>query len=194
MKRSLRSEVRKRLANMPEREFHLKAEAIHRKLFQSKQWKKASVIALTISRNREVPTKPIIEQARLEGKTVCIPKCMPETKEMHFRSYQDENDLEVVYFGLQEPIVHKTERMDPEDIDFILVPGICYDRTGYRIGYGGGYYDRYLADFTKDTASLAFECQVIDHVPKEPHDIPVKQVLTEDAVYNCSGPVRDPAE
>ena len=54
---------------MPEQEFHLKAEAIHRKLFQSKQWKKAQpVIALTVSRNREVPTKPIIEQARLKGK------------------------------------------------------------------------------------------------------------------------------
>ncbi|MFV5335807.1 5-formyltetrahydrofolate cyclo-ligase [Bacillus paralicheniformis] len=187
MKRSLRNEVRKRLANMPEQEFLLKAEAIHRKLFQSKQWKKASVIALTISRNREVPTEPIIEQARLEGKTVCIPKCMPDTKEMHFRSFQDESDLEVVYFGLQEPIVHKTGRMEPEDIDFILVPGICYDRTGYRIGYGGGYYDRYLSGFTKDTASLAFECQVIDHVPKEPHDIPVEQIFTEDAVYTCSG-------
>ncbi|WP_077736423.1 5-formyltetrahydrofolate cyclo-ligase [Bacillus sonorensis] len=185
MKRVLRNEMKTKLAQMTDKEFQQKTNAIHEAFFSSKQWKDASVIALTISRKPEVATKPIIERAWKEGKTVCIPKCLPETKDMHFRRFQDESELEVVYFGLQEPIVHKTELLAPDDIDFILVPGICFDPRGYRIGYGGGYYDRYLAGFTKETASLAFHCQIIDKVPHEAHDIPVSQIFTEKTTLIC---------
>ncbi|MEC1261175.1 5-formyltetrahydrofolate cyclo-ligase [Bacillus swezeyi] len=185
MKRVLRNDVKKALAKLTDQEFRQKTRAIHQSFFQSKQWNEASVIALTISKKPEVPTMPIIERAWREGKTVCIPKCLPETKDMHFRRFKDESELEVVYFGLQEPIAHKTELIASEDIDFMLVPGICFDRRGYRIGYGGGYYDRYLADFTKETASLAFHCQIIGQIPYEVHDIPVKQIFTEETTFIC---------
>ncbi|NPC93313.1 5-formyltetrahydrofolate cyclo-ligase [Bacillus sp. WMMC1349] len=185
MKRFLRNTMRSKLEQLTDQEFQEKAEAIHQALFQSKAWKESSVIALTISRKLEIPTKPIIKRAWQEGKVVCIPKCFPETHDMHFRCFKNENELEVVYFGLLEPIMNKTELVSQEDIDFILVPGICFDRNGYRIGYGGGYYDRYLSSYRKKTASLAFQCQMIDQVPHEKHDIPVDQIFTEGVTLIC---------
>ncbi|ASB88365.1 5-formyltetrahydrofolate cyclo-ligase [Bacillus sonorensis] len=186
MKRLLRSDVREKLAKLTDEEFQQKTEAIHHAFFQSRQWTESSVIALTISRKPEVPTRPIIERAWREGKTVCIPKCLPETKDMQFRRFKDDSELEVVYFGLQEPIIHKTDLIMPQDIDLILVPGVCFDRHGYRIGYGGGYYDRYLAGFHHETASLAFHCQMIERVPREEHDIPVNRIFTDKATWGCS--------
>lgn len=185
VKRSLRSEVRNQLAKLTDQEFRQKTKAIHQAFLESREWADSSVIAMTISRRPEVPTRPIIEQAWREGKTVCIPKCLPETKEMHFRRFKDDSELEVVYFGLQEPIIHQTELIKPEDIDLIVVPGICFDLEGYRIGYGGGYYDRYLEGFMNETASLAFHCQIVERVPREVHDIPVKQIFTEERTFVC---------
>lgn len=184
-KQQLRSYIKKILTDKSEDTYNTLSVEISNRLLSLLSWKQANTIAITISRGREVDTATIILQAWKENKTVVIPKCDPESKEMVFRSIKSFDQLEKVYFGLMEPKITETDAVSAEDIDLVIVPGICFDKTGYRIGYGGGYYDRYLMNFKKETISLAFSCQIVDSVPKEDHDLPVDKIITEEGVIKC---------
>lgn len=78
-----------------------------------------------------------------------------------------------------EPKEHETDAVSKEEIDLVIVPGLLYNRAGYRVGFGGGYYDRFLKDYRGYTISLAFSFQLIDHLPHEEYDIPVGKMITE---------------
>ena len=78
-----------------------------------------------------------------------------------------------------------TELVEKKNIDLIVVPGVVFDRQGYRIGFGGGYYDRYLSDFEGKRIALAFDEQVIEAVPRESHDLPVHILITETERIVC---------
>ena len=92
----------------------------------------------------EVDTYQIIRKAWDEGKRIVTPKCLPKDRQMDFRVLDRFDQLESVYFGLLEPIESKTVRVDPEEIDLLIVPGMAFERRGFRMGVGGGYYDRFL--------------------------------------------------
>ena len=83
-------------------------------------------------------------------------------------------------FGISEPDTQKAKEIDKNQIDLLLVPGLIFTRDGYRIGFGGGYYDRFLTDFVQPTVSLASTKQLVDDFPVEPFDIPVNYLLTEE--------------
>lgn len=154
-------------------------EKIHNHLFQSMMWKEASLIGCTLSQDHEIDTYTIIKQAWKEGKTVAVPKCNPSEKALIFRKLTSFDQLESVYFGLQEPIEEKTQGIERDSIDLMIVPGLIFDCKGYRVGYGGGYYDRYLANFKNTTVALATDSQVTEDVPKDEYDIPVQHLITE---------------
>ncbi|WP_276734442.1 5-formyltetrahydrofolate cyclo-ligase [Bacillus sp. (in: firmicutes)] len=185
MKSQLRKKTMEALSAVSSEELLQKTARMYRHLFSLPEWQNASTIAVTISRGMEIPTRPVIEQAWGEGKQVCIPKCAPETKNMQFRTYQTADQLETVYAGLLEPMIEKTKEVKPSQIDLMIVPGVCFDTDGFRIGFGGGYYDRYLSDYKGKTASLLLECQLFAHVPRQPHDIPVHKLITEDRIMSC---------
>jgi 5-formyltetrahydrofolate cyclo-ligase len=167
---------------MTDDEFWQCSGDIHKKLFSLPEWKNAQTIAVTISTGREVDTTRIIEKAWQENKRVVVPKCYPKMKTMEFRFITSFDQLERVYFGLLEPKVEETEKAHPDQIELMIVPGIVYDRRGYRIGYGGGYFDRYLTHYKNQTLSLAFSAQIVDTVPTEAHDIAVSALITEEEV------------
>ncbi|MDR4435719.1 5-formyltetrahydrofolate cyclo-ligase [Bacillus tequilensis] len=185
----MKSQVRKKtieaLSAVSNEELLQKTARIYQDLFSIPEWQNASTIAVTISRGLEIPTRPIIEQAWEEGKQVCIPKCDPETKNMQFRTYQTDDQLEIVYAGLLEPVIEKTKEVKPSQIDLVIVPGVCFDTAGFRIGFGGGYYDRYLCGYKGKTVSLLLECQLFAHLPRRPHDIPVHKLITENQMISC---------
>ncbi|WP_079530278.1 5-formyltetrahydrofolate cyclo-ligase [Halobacillus hunanensis] len=153
---------------------------IHNQLFQSLLWKSAEVIAVTVSLSHEWSTQPIIEKAWEQGKRVVVPKCNPELNILTFYDLQSYEQLEVVYYGLQEPSPAKTEAVRKKEIDLLVVPGLIFDRKGYRIGFGGGFYDRFLADYNGVTVSLVSEKQVTRELPSEGFDIPVQHIITEE--------------
>ncbi|HZH59591.1 MAG TPA: 5-formyltetrahydrofolate cyclo-ligase [Metabacillus sp.] len=181
-KSQLRQLVKKQLEELNDGTFTKDCAKIHKHLFLQNHWNKAKTIAVTISRGREIDTKNIIEKAWAQGKHVVVPKCNPRLNEMIFRKIDTFQQLETVFFGLKEPIVSKTVSVEPEDINLMIVPGICFDQEGYRIGYGGGYYDRYLERYPHDTISLAFSFQLFSKIPREPHDIPIQGLITEQGV------------
>lgn len=158
------------------------AKSLHNFLYEQPEWKTAKVLGTTISTKNEIDTYAIIEKAWEHGKQVVVPKCVPEKKQLSFYQITSFDDLEDSYFNLREPIPHLTRQVSPSQIDLLLVPGVVFDRTGYRIGHGGGYYDRFLKGKNFLTASLCFNLQVINEIPKEVHDIPVKKIITENGV------------
>ncbi|MFV2049153.1 MULTISPECIES: 5-formyltetrahydrofolate cyclo-ligase [Metabacillus] len=181
-KKEMRSIMLKQLTEISDEEYQQLSKEIHKHLFSFSTWNKANTVAVTVSRGREVDTFPIIKQAWTDKKTVVVPKCEPATNTMEFRSITSFDQLENVFYGLKEPILSETSAVKKSLIDLILVPGICFDKNGYRIGYGGGYYDRYLMDYKNDTVSLAFSSQLINGVPIEAHDVPVSTLITEHGV------------
>ncbi|MDW0108946.1 5-formyltetrahydrofolate cyclo-ligase [Sporosarcina aquimarina] len=185
-KKIIRNTILLNLKNMTENEYKDYSIKIKESLLETAEFIEAETIAITLSRNTEVETRSIIKNCWSKGKTVVVPKCYPHEREMDFREITDFNQLETVYAGLQEPNPDLTTAFDKEDIDLIIVPGVAFTNSGFRIGYGGGYYDRFLADYTGKTISLAFELQMVPSLPIERHDLPVGKIITEERVVLCS--------
>ncbi|MDT2045468.1 5-formyltetrahydrofolate cyclo-ligase [Priestia aryabhattai] len=186
-KADMRRKMKQRLLNLSTAgTYHAKSMLIAKKLLDTTWWQEADVIAITISRGQEVDTKRLIEIAWSQGKTIAVPKCVSEKSEMIFRKITSFSQLEVVFFNLQEPIELQTEVIKKSEIDLILVPGVVFSSNGYRIGYGGGYYDRFLVGYEQMKVSLAFHEQIVQSVPVESHDIPVDAIITDEEIIHCA--------
>ncbi|KKE80152.1 5-formyltetrahydrofolate cyclo-ligase [Oceanobacillus caeni] len=153
-------------------------QKLRNKLVDSDLWKRAKTIGITISQGFEWDTTPIIKKAWDEGKAVCVPKCLPD-KEMVFYIIHDFHLLEKGLYDIPEPNPEKATKVKKQDMDLLIVPGVVFDHNGYRIGFGGGYYDRFLVDFPNETISLASHFQVIEQLPIDSHDLPVTCIVTE---------------
>ncbi|GGM31546.1 hypothetical protein GCM10011351_17140 [Paraliobacillus quinghaiensis] len=179
-KETLRNKMKKKLSSLSLEEKIEIEKTLYNHLFSSTNWKQADVIATTISKGIEWDTGPIIENAWKQGKQIALPKCYPEKADLKFYTFESYEQLETVYYGLLEPAPDKTVLITPEQIDLVLVPGLVFDQKRFRVGHGGGYYDRFLAHYTGDTMSLASVNQIIDTIPVESFDIPVDQLITND--------------
>lgn len=179
-KKQLRDMTKEKLINLDEntrKEVHQK---LVEHLFESDLWKNASTIGVTISAGFEWDTESIIERAWQDGKTIAVPKCVNKPRALHFYELTSFDELEVVYYGLREPNPEKARKVEKQEIDLLIVPGIVFDNRGYRVGFGGGFYDRYLVDFENETVSLFYSEQLIDEVPAESYDMAVKSLITEE--------------
>ena len=144
-------------------------------LLETLAYQHAKIIATYLPLPHEFNTILFIKQAQADGKRILIPKTYRNGR-MVFMDYNP-NDLELTAFGLWEP---RSERVvEQTHIDLIHVPGLAFTTEGYRIGYGGGYYDRYLEHFSGHTLSTVYHYQVQDFIP-ENHDIPVQEVLIDE--------------
>src|SRR5699024_2385639 len=95
---------------------------------------------------------------------------------------KDESQVETGYANVMEPILENINKLNKNDIDLLIVPGIIFDKKGYRIGFGGGYYDRYLVDYVGKTVSLAASFQLVENIPKDIFDIAVQCIITEEDI------------
>ncbi|MFC7393341.1 5-formyltetrahydrofolate cyclo-ligase [Scopulibacillus cellulosilyticus] len=185
-KADLRKNTLNTLKQLTEQCFAKRCRSIKGHLLEQDEWNRAKTIGLTISKGREIQTKPIIEAAWQEGKTVVVPKCLPKLKQMVFRKLTSYDQLETVYYGLLEPVEERTKAVNKQDVDLLIVPGLVFDKHGYRIGHGGGYYDRFLENYDGKTCSLALDEQIKENIPIERHDLPVQKIVTPTCVILCS--------
>lgn len=185
VKKEMRQKVIQQLNKLDQITYHKKSEEIFESIIQHNHFNNANTIGITISRYPEVDTKRLIEYAWQHGKTIVVPKCLTKTKEMDFREIQNFDQLETVYMDLQEPIEQETTSYTAKQIDLLIVPGVIFNREGYRIGFGGGYYDRYLAGFQGETISIAFHEQIEQDIPIELHDLPVETIITDLEIIHC---------
>jgi 5-formyltetrahydrofolate cyclo-ligase len=177
-KKDLRTYMLNELKKLTKQEYEQFSYEISTELTKQTIWQQANTIGITISRAPEVDTYQIIRKAWEQNKKVVVPKCHPKTREMTFHELNRFTQLESVYYGLLEPIEEVTTLVPKDEIDLLIVPGLAYDPNGYRLGFGGGYYDRFLVNFKGNTVALAFPHQLVDMLPVESHDIAVKYLIS----------------
>lgn len=185
-KKELRKLVISELSQLTDVQYFELSKRIVEKLLLEAAIRNAQTIAVTLSNKPEVDTNLLIEKLWDSHKTVVVPKCSPKDRSMQFYVITHFDQLETVYMNLREPITEKTILKHSDDIDLIIVPGVVYDLCGYRVGFGGGYYDRYLVNYAGTLITLAFDMQVVQEVPRELHDIPVDIIITDKRSINCS--------
>ena len=176
MKAELRKQVLQEMKAIPREQKQAIDQALTEGLLQHSFYQETNTIATYLSFPHEFQTQGLIEQALKDGKKVLIPKTYPKGR-MDFVVY-DLQQLVKTSFGLLEP-QGNLEVVAASQIDLIHVPGLAFTMEGYRIGYGGGYYDRYLEHFSGHTLSTVYPCQIRDFSP-ENHDIPVQEVLIDE--------------
>ncbi|MEK4229938.1 5-formyltetrahydrofolate cyclo-ligase [Solibacillus sp. FSL H8-0538] len=184
-KKEMRQNMRQFLLSLTYEQYKARSLAIAKQLFQEPSIIEGKTIAVTMSNRPEVDTIAIIEELWRLGKRVAVPKCKPATKEMAFYEIDGFFQTERAYMDILEPRTDIAALVPKEDLDVIIVPGIVFDHRGYRIGYGGGYYDRYLQGFSGTLISLAFNEQITECVPNECYDLPVHTILTEEIRIDC---------
>lgn len=181
-KRELRKKLMDELSQIALPAYEEWSYQIARRLYNDPYWKDADLIAVTISRVPEVDTFQLIRKAWEEGKRIVVPKCEHHTRKLDFREITKFSQLEKGYYGLFEPIPQETKRVLPESIDLVIVPGLAFTDKGHRLGFGGGYYDRFLENYQGNTLSLAFLKQIVQELPVEGHDRCVDKIITDAGV------------
>ena len=178
-KSELRRQLLKKRAELPYPLWKEKSEKIFRSVIGHSLFKSASTIYIYIDYKNEVSTRLIIKEAWELNKTVAVPKVI--NQEMRFYKIQSFNDLQLGMFGILEPI--SSEEITT-NYGLMIMPGVAFDSSCHRIGYGKGFYDQYLKVYPHlNTLALAFDCQIIEDIKAEEHDIDPQLVVTESQIF-----------
>ena len=173
-KKQLRKEIRLKKKAMSPEEIESRSQKLGQLFRESEAYRKAETIYFYLPYNQEVRTVPMILQALEDGKKAAVPKVYGE--EMKFISIENLEGIAEGYMGIPEPVADGPVAEDPHAL--ILMPGLAFDPQGHRIGYGGGFYDKFLSkEPDHPTVALCYEFQMLPHVDTEEFDIPVDLVL-----------------
>lgn len=178
-KKALRAEVKAKKRAMTEEQIAATSDALAQQLYAHPAYKEAKSIFGYLSYNQEVRTMPMLERAQKDGKRVAVPKVIGDT--MIFIWLDDLSRVELGYCSIPEPIDNGPEAVD--ETALVMMPGLAFDPTGRRCGYGGGFYDRYLEQHPHHpTIAMCYGFQMFDHLDTDPHDIPVNYVLSQEVL------------
>lgn len=173
-KTTLRMQIRQKKRAMTPEEIESSSQRLKDLFLQSALYRQAKTIYGYLPYNQEVRTVPMLEQALADGKRVAVPKIYAD--EMKFIYLTDLSKVEKGYSGIPEPIDDGPLGDDP--FALVLMPGLAFDQNGHRIGYGGGFYDKFLAQEPyHPTLALCYAFQMVTDLPTEDFDVPVDLVL-----------------
>ena len=173
-KKQLRQTIRQRKRAMTEEEIQRRSAALAALFTQSDAYRQAKTIYGYLPYNQEVRTVPMLQQALADGKRVAVPKVYGD--EMKFLYLEDLTQVAKGYAGIPEPIADGPVAHD--ETALVLMPGLAFDPQGHRIGYGGGFYDKFLAaEPHHPTLALCYDFQMLPSLDTQEHDIPVDTVL-----------------
>lgn len=173
-KQELRQAIRARKRAMTEEDILRRSEILAEKFARSNAYWAAKTIYGYLPYNQEVRTVPMLRRALEEGKRVAVPKVYGD--DMKFIYLDDLSQVAKGYAGIPEPVADGPVAQD--ETALVLMPGLAFDRAGHRIGYGGGFYDKFLArEPHHPTVALCYDFQVMDRLETEEFDIPVDLVI-----------------
>lgn len=177
-KKEIRAMIRDKKKQLSAEEITAYSDRVCDILCNDAVYKNASVIYPYLAYNQEIITTTLIERAWNDGKAVAVPKCYEDNR-MEFHRIYSFDDVEPGMYDIPEPI--SGEIVEDEEV-LILMPGLAFDGNFNRIGYGGGYYDRYLdrkqnCHFIK--VAFAYEFQILDHIATDEHDYKVDMIITD---------------
>lgn len=179
--------IRKRIIDqrnlLSPQEVSEKSNEITGRLCSLSQYVSAGTVMAYMSFRNEVETSAFINRCFLDGKRIVIPKIQqgPDMTLLPYEIKDLQKDVLPGSWGIPEPDTSRLHRVDPPEIDIIVVPGVSFDLRRYRIGYGAGYYDRFLLSLRTDClkVGIAFELQMLEQFCAESYDIPMDLVITE---------------
>jgi len=173
-KTALRRQIRELKRQMTSEQIEDASARLAELFFKSDAYRAAKTVYGYLPYNQEVRTVPMLEQALRDGKRVAVPKVYG--KEMRFILMEDLSKVEIGYAGIPEPIADGPVAQDPTAL--VLMPGLAFDAAGHRVGYGGGFYDKFLEkEPDHPTVALCYDFQMLPHLETDVHDIPVDTVL-----------------
>lgn len=174
-KKEIRAIVRTQKRAMTNEQIDAASENLGKLLRESELYKACKSFYGYLPYNQEVRTVPMLRQAQLDGKRVAVPKCYGDT--MRFIWLDDLDAIAPGYCDIPEPIAD--EPIADDTTALVLMPGLAFDPEGHRIGYGGGFYDKFLeAEPNHPTLALCYDFQMFEHLDVDSHDIPVDEVLS----------------
>ena len=173
-KKELRRQIRDQKRALTEAQINAASQRLGELFLGCPQYKAAKTIYGYLPYNQEVRTVPMLEQAMRDGKRVAVPKCYGD--QMRFIYMDDLSQVEKGYANIPEPIADEPVADDPTAL--VLMPGLAFTVDGKRMGYGGGFYDKFLAtEPNHPTVALCYAFQMVEDLPTEEYDIPVDCVL-----------------
>ncbi|MEN8265303.1 MAG: 5-formyltetrahydrofolate cyclo-ligase [Nitrospirota bacterium] len=193
MKKRLREKLLKKRDSIPHDLKAQKESEIEQKLFDLDIFKKAACLLMYVSFRSEVDTRRYLDDVLKTGKVLVLPLVDTRHKGLKLYKINATSELSPGYMGIPEPAARESRRVTIKEIDLVVIPGTGFDINGNRLGYGGGYYDRLLSYESKQlakvehipTVALAFEEQIGEEIPAEPHDIQVDMIITDKRLIRC---------
>lgn len=183
-KQSIRETQKRRRAEMdPERKAELDCD-ISQNVRRLNEYKPAKTLLVYVSTPIEVNTRTIIENAWADGKKVAVPRCIPDSREMEFHYITSYDDLSPGTFSVLEPSPELPVVTDFSDC-LMIVPGMQFDMNGYRLGYGKGYYDRYMVRFTGKSAGICYSFELKPFMHHGRYDRSVDIIVTDKKIKTC---------
>ena len=182
-----KKEIRKRILKirnaMPPDEIAEKSSRIVGRLTELHDIRRASTIMVFLNFGSEVQTDGFISWGWEMQKRIIVPLCRPAEREMMPCIINDFADLETGHYGIREPRSESVVVVPLEEIEVVLIPAVAFDHSGRRVGYGGGYYDRFLPRAPRAARiGVVFTCQIVPEVRADEHDIPAQRIVTERGV------------
>jgi 5-formyltetrahydrofolate cyclo-ligase len=168
--------IRKALTPQEKRE---KDELIFRQIIQSRYYQQAETLICFVSTAIEIDTHRLIHHAWRQGKRVAVPKCLDDRGRMRFYYIRSLEDLEKARFSLWEPDPSRCEALRTYENSICIVPGFSFDPYGFRLGYGKGYYDRFLSKYSEIKIGICYNNCVAPALPHGRYDVPVNYLFTE---------------
>jgi len=187
-KKTIRETMLNKRGQLSNDEIIVKSNSIAKHLYNTTYYNNSNFIMTYINFRKEVITKGIIQNSLKKGKDIGVPITVPKSRKLIVSQLKDfEKELKLGFYNILTPKKEYIREVEPSSIDLVLVPGAGFDKRGYRIGYGGGYYDTFFTTLNKDAIKigLAFQMQIMDKVPNEDHDIPVNFIITENGLIKC---------
>ncbi len=185
VKREKREEIKAWRRNLMGEEKLQLDSAIAERFFNSYVYKKTRQVFIYVSTAIEVDTVEIIRRAAEEGRKIACPRCVDGTREMEFYYINGVEDLEPGTFGVLEPVANKENLVTDFSNGVCVVPGLSFDYGGYRLGYGKGYYDRFLAGYNGFTCGLCYSENVVKYLPHGRYDRHVGLLITDRFSKRC---------
>ncbi|MGO1469631.1 MAG: 5-formyltetrahydrofolate cyclo-ligase [Tissierella sp.] len=186
-KKLIREKMLKKRKKLSKESRDIHSQIIMDKLLSSSYYANSKTIMCFISFSDEVNTHNFIKKAIDDGKRIVVPITFPENKELKPSILKDFKELEPGFYNILTPKEEFKRFIDPQEIDLVIVPGVAFKKDGYRVGYGGGYYDRFLSKIQNTpTIAIGFDIQVVEDLPIDSFDIPVDYIYTEKNIINCN--------
>lgn len=186
-KENLRSQYKSTRINMLEEDKNNNDKSIFNKIISSKMYQENDTVLTFVSTKIEVDTLNLINYSLKIGKKVAVPKCVDGTRNMDFYLIKSLDDLEVATFFVLEPIISKCEKLENFSNSICIIPGLAFDIKGYRLGYGKGYYDRFLSNYNGINIGICYCSCTLSSLINGRYDKKVDYLITEKYIKRFRG-------